>query len=92
MGMFADHDPPILYEGESYREDTRIPSFLTTHPDAEVQVMKPISPDLILGAWVERENLRDIVRAELSRLPGEDPTIHVEGFHQRLRNGFTAWG
>jgi hypothetical protein len=90
--MFSDDMRPPLYHGASYRASTGIPSFLTTHPDAEVQVLGSIVPDDILGAWIDRGDLENAVRLELDRLPGKKREVVVQEFEPRFSNGYSEWG
>lgn len=78
-----------------YRSEHDLPLCLTTYPDAEVQVMAPISASLISGAWVSDEKFLPMVETELSRLTaldGEQRKILVHDFVARLRVGNAAWG
>lgn len=78
-----------------YRSEHDLPLCLTTYPDAEVQVMGPISASLILGAWVSDEKFVPIVETELNRLTaldGKQRKILAHDFVPRLRVGNAAWG
>jgi hypothetical protein len=90
--MFLDDLPSPLFKGTSYRLETGIPDFLTTSPDAEVQVLEPIAPEAIFHAWVERSDLAEAVQAELNRLPGPERDVSVQEFQPRFSNGYAAWG
>lgn len=77
------------------REQHELPSFLTTHPDAEVQVLGPISPSLILGAWVSLPSQRKDVESQLACLTlkdGRTREIVVRDFSPRFVVGADAWG
>ncbi|RWJ74644.1 MAG: DUF4433 domain-containing protein [Mesorhizobium sp.] len=90
--MFLDDLPPPLFKGTSYRLETGIPDFLTTCPDAEVQVLEPIAPETIFHAWVERSDLAEAVQAELDRLPGPERDVSLQEFQPRFSNGYAEWG
>lgn len=90
--MFLDDMPPPLFKGTSYRLETGIPDFLTTYPDAEVQVLNPIAPEAILHAWVERRDLAEAVQLELNRLPDPERDVSVQAFRPRFSNGYAEWG
>lgn len=74
--LFSDpvDERPRTFTGIDYREETEIPSFLPTYPDTEIQVLRPIAPDLIFGAWVDRLEIAQAVQNELKRLPGGERT------------------
>src|SRR3546814_5052335 len=87
-----DYTPPPSFAGHSYRIDTGIPECLTTRSDAEVQVLNPIDPDLILGAWVDDSRFAEEVQGELNRLSGYERDVLVHPFQPRFANGYDAWG
>lgn len=77
------------------REEHGLPSVLTTHPDAEVQVFGSISPSLILGAWVSQPSHQKIVESQLACLTLEDGRareVVVRDFSPRFVAGSEAWG
>jgi len=77
------------------REEHGLPAVLTTHPDAEVQVLSPISPSLILGAWVSQPSHQKIVESQLACLTLEDGRareVVVRDFSPRFVAGSDAWG
>jgi hypothetical protein len=75
--MFMDECRTSRFTGTSYRAETGIPDYFTTYPDAEVQVLQPIHPDLIVGAWVwENENLAIKVQEQLDILSGQERTTY----------------
>lgn len=77
------------------REEHGLPSVLTTHPDAEIQVLSPISPSLILGAWVSQPSHQKIVESQLACLTLEDGRareVVVRDFSPRFVAGSEAWG
>ncbi|MFA6031564.1 MAG: DarT ssDNA thymidine ADP-ribosyltransferase family protein [Myxococcota bacterium] len=90
--MFSDDIRPPLFQGVFYRAKTGIPDFLTTRPDAEVQVFGSIASDAILGAWVNRDDLEYAVQLELDRLPGQKREVAVQEFKPRFSNGYSEWG
>jgi len=90
--MFSDDNPPAQFTGHSYRLETGIADDRPTYADAEVQVFDPVAPGLIVGAWVNRNDVAEAVGKELARLPGEAREIVVRDFLPRFRNGFEVWG
>lgn len=80
------------FKGLRWREETGIPDHLTTFPDAEVQVLAPVSSALITDGWIDREDLVDPVRKLLDRLPGQQRPLHVGEFAPRFCNGHASWG
>jgi len=58
-----------MFEG-SVADRNDLPMHYPTDPEAEVQVLESISPDLILGAVVFRPEMVDKVQACLEGLPG----------------------
>jgi len=66
--------------GKSVRSKQGMPDDQPTDPGAEVQVLGPIDPKLIVGAWVERTELVERVRADLSRLPQDPCVVRVAPF------------
>jgi hypothetical protein len=89
--MFSEAPHP-QFEGTSYRVETGIPNYLTTRPDAEVQVFEAIAPQAILHAWVDRLDLAHDVQAELNRLSGQERDVCVGEFVPRFSNGYSEWG
>lgn len=89
--MFNDSSPS-RFTGSSYRIDTGIPDCLTTRSDAEVQVLDPIAPDCILGAWVDAPHYAKKVQSDLNRLPGYERDVLVDPFQPRFSNGYDYWG
>ncbi|KAF1017119.1 MAG: hypothetical protein GAK31_00378 [Stenotrophomonas maltophilia] len=77
------------------RAEHELPSFLTTHPDAEVQVLDPISPSLILGAWVSQASRQKVVESRIACLTlkdGREREVVVDVFSPRFVLGTDAWG
>lgn len=77
------------------REEHGLPAALTTHPDAEVQVLSPISPSLILGAWVSQPSHQKIAEFQLAGLTLEDGwarEVVVRDFSPLFVVGADAWG
>ncbi|MFP2895016.1 DarT ssDNA thymidine ADP-ribosyltransferase family protein [Corallococcus sp. 4LFB] len=75
--MFEDRTDE---DGKSVRVKRGVPEYQTTDSGAEVQVLKPIAPDLIVGAWVERDDLVERVRADPNRLPQGACEVRVSDF------------
>jgi|GEM_PF-1265434 len=77
------------------REEHGLPAVLTTHPDAEVQVLGPISPSLILGAWVSQPYQQKDAESQLNCLTlkdGRAREVVVRDFSPRFVVGADAWG
>ena len=77
------------------REEHGLPAVLTTHPDAEVQVLGPISPSHILGAWVSQPSQQKDVELQLACLTlrdGRAREVVVRDFSPRFVVGADAWG
>lgn len=70
--MFEDVAPTFLFKGESYRNETGIPPYLPTRPDAEVQVREGIAPQLLLGVGVSSPALVGETQLLMDRLNKED--------------------
>lgn len=90
--MFSDEMAPPSYKGTSYREETETPSFLTTDPDAEVQVLEPegVAPEEIIGAWACRRDLAEAVQSELNLLPGVERDVLAAEF-TTISNSYSKW-
>ncbi|CAH2403648.1 DarT ssDNA thymidine ADP-ribosyltransferase family protein [Mesorhizobium ventifaucium] len=90
--MFSDEIEmaPTNFGGTSYRAETGIPLFLTTDPDAEVQVRDRIAPEAIMGVWTRRRDLENEVRQVLNRLPGPNREVLVQEFAPDS-NGYSEW-
>lgn len=83
-------DTPTLFKGQDYRVETGIPPHLPTLSEAEVQVLQPIPAEVIAAAWVERDDLAEAARAELSRLPGRARPVLCGAFTP-VDNGYDTW-
>jgi hypothetical protein len=91
--MFSNEARPTGFEGPDYRKATQIPDYLTTRPEAEVQVFSQIPPSAILEAWVETEDIGRQVDDELAKIgDGRDRTVNVGPFAPRFSNDFSHWG
>jgi hypothetical protein len=90
--MFSQTSSPRGFTGVSYRMDTGIPDALTTYSDAEIQVLEPISPDYVVGAWTSDVPLAEIVQNSLNELDGPERDVLVRDFSPRFVNEFDAWG
>lgn len=89
--LFADTSPQG-FVGASYRSETQIPDSMTTYSEAEIQVMEPIDPEHIIGAWVSDLELAPFVQEHLDRIDGPERDVWVEGFVPAFTNGFDEWG
>lgn len=90
--MFSGSARPHGFTGYSYRMDTGIPDAFPTHSDAEIQVLEPISPEYLIGAWASTMPLAQIAQNALNRLSGFERDVLVRDFSPRFVNGFDAWG
>ena len=90
--MFSESSHPNGFTGYSYRVDTGIADALTTYSDAETQVLEPISPEYVIGAWANSMPLAEIAQSCLNRLSGFERDVQVRNFSPRFVNEFDAWG
>ena len=90
--MFSESCHPNGFTGYSYRVDTGIADALTTYSDAETQVLEPISPEYVIGAWANNMRLAEIAQSCLNRLSGSERDVQVRDFSPRFVNEFDAWG
>lgn len=90
--MFSESSRPNGFTGYSYRMDTGIPDTFTTYSDAEIQVLEPIFPEYVIGAWAYNMPLAEIAQNCLNRLPGSERDVLVRDFSPRFVNEFDAWG
>lgn len=90
--MFSEEFRHHRFDGDLYRQETGIPDFLPTRPDAEVQVFDPIEPTSIIHAWTDRLDIGQAVQEELNSLPGVERDVTVGEFTPRFDNGFSRWG
>jgi len=90
--MFEDCAPCGVQIGEGYREKIGLPRHLTTHPDAEIQVMEKIPAEWITGAWVEDESDAHDIQALLDKLPGSERDVMHRAFEPRWCYGGKEWG
>jgi len=89
--MFSDNSPPG-FAGRSYRVETGISDCLTTRSDAEVQVLEPVDPNHILGAWVNAPRFAEEVQRDLNRISGYERDVLVQEFEPRFSNSYDVWG
>lgn len=75
--MFEDWE----MNGQSARQIMGKPSYLPTNDGAEVQILEPIDPKFIVGAWVEQAELIEPVNVVLSQLPQGACDVRVGGFY-----------
>lgn len=88
--MFSDEMAPPNFKGTSYRAVTDIPNFLTTDPDAEVQVFGRVAPETIKSAWGPSSDLAETVQNELNRLSGPERDVLADEF-TTTSNGYSGW-
>jgi len=87
-----DDFPLATAPGTSFRAEIGLPPSWPTHSDAEVQVMAPIDPRYIMGAWVERPEEEAFVRAEFGDAGREDYETIAQPFAARLSRKPYYWG
>lgn len=75
-----------------FRDEHGLPSSWPTFPDSEVQVMKPVHPDYLLGAWVEVPEHGDQVREVFKAFGREDCDVVVQPFEPRICGKLYFWG
>lgn len=71
----------------SYREGRSIPPALPTDPGAEVQVLHPIPPQMIMATGVEDERVAALVRPQLAVLSDYERPVTVGYFRETLATG-----
>lgn len=76
----------------SFRSEYGLPSSWPTSSDAEVQVMEPIDPKYILGAWVETSFDEALVRATFDQAGRTDCDTVAQPFLPRLSCKPYYWG
>ena len=90
--MFSESSRPNGFVGNSYRTDTGIPANFTTYSDAEIQVLEPIPPKYVIGAWANDLRLAEMVQVILNGLDGPERNVSVRNFFPIFENDFDAWG
>ncbi len=90
--LFADCSMSMDERGTGFRAANGLPSGWPTFPDAEVQVMDPIHPDYLLGAWVETQEDHDQVREVLTTFGRDDCDVVVHPFEPRICRKPYFWG
>lgn len=88
--MFSDKMAPTRFKGQAYREETGIPSFLPTDPEAEVQIIGSVSADQIIGAWTCCNDYAAAIQGELDKILGPERDVLVEDFNT-ASNGYSEW-
>lgn len=90
--LFDDCSVTIDERGTGFREVSGLPSGWPTFPDAEVQVMEPIDPDYLLGAWVETPEDHDQVRDVFAASGRDNWDVVVHPFEPRICRKPYFWG
>lgn len=78
--------------GTGFREEHSLPSGWPTSSDSEVQVMSPIHPDYLLGAWVETPEHGEKVREAFDAYGRSKCEVLVQSFEPRLSRKPYSWG
>lgn len=90
--IFDDCSVGMDERGSGFREANGLPSGWPTFPEAEVQVMDPIHPDYLMGAWVETAEDHNQVRELLTSFGYEDCDVVVHPFEPRICRKPYYWG
>jgi len=75
-----------MFDG-SNEERNGLGPWFPTDPEAEVQVLKPIAPDCILEAIVDRHELVEAVQGILNCMPGDQRPVAVDASWGRIARG-----
>lgn len=75
-----------------FRSEHGLPPSWPTFPDSEVQVMSPIHPSFIMGAWVETSVHGEFASAAFSEAGRDDCEVVVHPFEPRLCRKPHFWG
>jgi hypothetical protein len=78
--------------GTGFREEHSLPSGWPTSSDSEVQVMSPIHPDYLLGAWVETPEHGEQVREAFDAYGRSECEVLVQSFEPRISRKPYSWG
>lgn len=78
--------------GTGFREEHSLPLGWPTSSDSEVQVMSPIHPDYLLGAWVETPEHREKVREAFDACGRSECEVVVQPFRPRICHKPYSWG
>jgi hypothetical protein len=90
--IFADCSVNLDERGTGFREAHGLPSNWPTFPETEVQVMGSITPDYLLGAWVETPEDQDQVRKVFAAYGRENCDAVVHPFEPRIGRKPYFWG
>lgn len=89
--LFEDY-PSAKDASLSFRAAHGLPQSWPTFPDSEVQVMSPIHPSFIMGAWVETSVHGEFVSAAFEEAGRDDCEVVVHPFEPRLWHKPYFWG
>ncbi|WP_310458464.1 DarT ssDNA thymidine ADP-ribosyltransferase family protein [Ruixingdingia sedimenti] len=90
--LFDDCSNLMDPRGTGFREAHGLPSGWPTFPDAEVQVMNPVHPDYLLGAWVETPEHGNQVRKAFVSSGRDHCDVVVQPFEPRICRKPYWWG
>lgn len=90
--LFDDCSMLMDPRGTGFREAHGLPLGWPTFPDSEVQVMNPVHPDYLLGAWVEAREHGDQVRKAFDAFGHKHCEIVVQPFEPRICQKPYWWG
>lgn len=90
--VFADYSVLMDPRGIGFREAHGLPLGWPTFPDAEVQVMNPVHPDFLLGAWVEAPEHYDQVRKAFDTSGRDHCVVVVQPYEPRISGKSHWWG
>jgi hypothetical protein len=75
-----------------FREESGLQSSWPTFPDSEVQVMSPVHPSYLLGAWVETPEQGVKISEVFEAFGRSDCRIFVQPFEPRICRKPYIWG
>lgn len=90
--LFGDCSLLMDPKETGFRAEYGLPPSWPTFADSEVQVMSPIHPGYIRGAWVETPEQGEFVRAAFNAAGREECEVVVEPFEPRICRKPYYWG
>lgn len=76
----------------SFRAEYGLPISWPTFSDSEVQVMSPIHPDYVMGAWIETPEHDEFVQAAFATKGRKECKVVVQPFSPRICRKPYCWG
>lgn len=90
--LFDDCSLELHPQKIGFRDECGLPPSWPTFSEAEVQVMNPIGPDYIMGAWVETAEWGELVLGAFNDAGREECDVIVEPFQPRICYKDYRWG